>query len=110
MSALSFFLEQYHQGGDEFLSHIFQVTNDETWISVVNIGAKGQSKQWMQTHSPNKLRKCKQMFTRKLILTVFWYRSASGRIHATKDQNDVKSILQNVKKLIISLRTNGMQC
>jgi hypothetical protein len=31
MSALSF-LEQYHEGGDELLSHIIQVTGDETWI------------------------------------------------------------------------------
>jgi hypothetical protein len=39
------FLEQYHKGGDEFLNHIVQVTDDETWVSFVNVQTKEQSKQ-----------------------------------------------------------------
>jgi hypothetical protein len=38
-SALTF-LERYHKDGDEFLSHIVQITGDETWVSVVNVGIK----------------------------------------------------------------------
>jgi hypothetical protein len=34
------FLEQYHIEGDEFLSHIVQVTGDETWVSLANAEAK----------------------------------------------------------------------
>jgi hypothetical protein len=26
------FLERYHKDGDEFLSHIVWVTDDETWV------------------------------------------------------------------------------
>jgi hypothetical protein len=55
------FLQQYHKDGDGFLSHIVQVTGDETWVSFVNVETKEQRKQWMQTHSPNKLKKFKEM-------------------------------------------------
>jgi hypothetical protein len=48
-SALTF-LELYHKDGDEFLSHIVQVTGDETWVSFVNVEIKEQSKQWMRTY------------------------------------------------------------
>jgi hypothetical protein len=47
------FLEQYHKDGDEFLSHILQVTGDGTRISLVNVETKEQSKQWMHIHSQN---------------------------------------------------------
>jgi hypothetical protein len=43
-SALTFF-ERYHKDGDEFLSHIIQVTGDGTWVSFVNVENKEQSKQ-----------------------------------------------------------------
>jgi hypothetical protein len=49
------FLEQYRKDGNEFLSHT--VTGDETWVPSVNAETKEQSKQWMHTHSPNKLKK-----------------------------------------------------
>jgi hypothetical protein len=48
------FLERYHKDGDEFLSHIVQVTGDETWVSSVNVETKEQSKLWLHSHSPNK--------------------------------------------------------
>jgi hypothetical protein len=65
------FLEQYHKDCDEFPNHIVRVTGDETWVSFVNGESKGQSRQWMHTHSPNKLRKFKQKSARKLTATVF---------------------------------------
>jgi hypothetical protein len=51
--ALTFF-ECYHKDCNEFLNHIVQVTGDEAWVSFVNVETKGQSKLWMQTHSPNR--------------------------------------------------------
>jgi hypothetical protein len=41
----------------------------------VNIETKEQSKQWMQTHSPNNPNKCKETLSaRKLMVSVFWGR------------------------------------
>jgi hypothetical protein len=41
-------------------------------VSLVNFETKEQSKQWMNTHSPNKLKKFKQTLSaRKLMATVF---------------------------------------
>jgi hypothetical protein len=37
-SALTF-LKWYHTDGDEFLNHI--ITDDETWVSFVNVETKG---------------------------------------------------------------------
>jgi hypothetical protein len=48
------FLEQYYEDGNEFLSHIIQGTDDETWVSFVNVETNEQSEQWMHTHSHNK--------------------------------------------------------
>jgi hypothetical protein len=46
--------------------------DDGTRVLFVNIETKGQSKQWMHIHSPNKLKKFKQTFSaRKLIAAVF---------------------------------------
>jgi ribosomal protein S28E/S33 len=67
-------LEQYHKDGDEFLSHIIQVPGDKTWVSFVNVETKEQSKQWMHTHSPNKLKKFKQTSATKLMAVVSWDR------------------------------------
>jgi hypothetical protein len=35
-------LERYHKDGDECLSHIVQVTDDETWFSFVNVETEEQ--------------------------------------------------------------------
>jgi hypothetical protein len=35
-------LERYHKDGDEFLNHIERVTDDETWVSFVNVETKEQ--------------------------------------------------------------------
>jgi hypothetical protein len=72
-SALTF-LERYHKDGNEFLNYIIRVTGGETWVSFVNVKTKEQSKQWMHTHSPNKLKKFKQTSARKLMATVFWHK------------------------------------
>jgi hypothetical protein len=50
VSALTF-LEQYHKYGAEFLSHIIQVTCNETWGSFVNVET---TEQQMYTHLANK--------------------------------------------------------
>jgi hypothetical protein len=63
-----YFLDRYHKD-----VHIVRVTGDEAWVSFVNVETGQQSKQWMHTHSPNKLNKFKQtLSTRKLMATVFW--------------------------------------
>jgi hypothetical protein len=58
-NALNFF-QWYHKDGDQFLIHI--ITDDETWVSFVNVETKEQSKQWMHTHihqtSQKSLNKC----------------------------------------------------
>jgi hypothetical protein len=67
------FLGQYRKHGDEFLNHI--IICDEVSISFMNVETKQQSKQWMQTHSPNKPKKFTQMlFARKPMATIFWDR------------------------------------
>jgi hypothetical protein len=38
------FSEQYHKDGDEHLNHIVRATYDETWVSLVNVETKEQSK------------------------------------------------------------------
>jgi hypothetical protein len=49
-----YFFRGIPKEGAEFLSHI--ITGDETWVSFVNVETKELSKQWMHTHSPNKLK------------------------------------------------------
>jgi hypothetical protein len=69
----------------------------------VDIETKEQSKQWMHTHSPDKPKRFKQTSAKKLISAecncfLGQERSADGGIYATRDQNNVKSIVQNTKK------------
>jgi hypothetical protein len=45
MASASTFLGQYHNDGDGFLNHIVRATDDETWVSFLNVEAKEQSKQ-----------------------------------------------------------------
>jgi hypothetical protein len=93
------FLQWYHKDGDEFLSHI--VTSDETWVSIVNVETKEQSKQWIHTHSSNKLKKLKQRLPAYQRADGNWFlrqeRSADGAIRAARDL-DIKSVLWNTKK------------
>jgi hypothetical protein len=41
------------------ICHIIRVPGGETWVSFVNVEIKGQSKQWMHTNLPDKLKKFK---------------------------------------------------
>jgi hypothetical protein len=53
------FLGRCHKDSYEFLNHM--ITGDETLVSFENVRTKEQSKQWMHTHSPNNLKRFKQM-------------------------------------------------
>jgi hypothetical protein len=57
MASILIFLKRYHKDGDEFLSRNIRVTGDQTSVSFLNVETKEQSKQWMHTHSPKKLKK-----------------------------------------------------
>jgi hypothetical protein len=61
MASPFIFLQRYHKDGDEFFNHT--VTGDETWDSFVNVETKEWPKQWMHTHSPNKVKSFKQMLS-----------------------------------------------
>jgi hypothetical protein len=65
----------------------------------VNVGTKEQSKQWMHTHSPNKMKKFKQTYARKMA-AVFWDREGVLMVVFMQqgDHNNVRSILRNTKK------------
>jgi hypothetical protein len=105
-SALTF-LELYHKDGDEFLNHIIRVTGDETWVSIVNAETKEQSKQWMYTHLQKKNEKVfKKVVCQKAGGHCFLgeERSADSGIHATRDHNNVRSVLRKAKKLHRDIR------
>jgi histone-lysine N-methyltransferase SETMAR len=89
------FLKRHHKDGDEYLSHIFRVRSDESWVSFVNVETKEQSKQRMHIHSPTKPKRFKQTSAKKMIAIVFW----DSGIHATKDHNNFRSVLRSTKKL-----------
>jgi hypothetical protein len=79
------------------LNHIVRATDDETWVSSMNVGTKEQSKQWMHTHSQNKPKKFKQTLSacQKADGNCFLgeERSADGGIYATRDHNNVRTVL-----------------
>jgi hypothetical protein len=108
------FLKRYHKAGDEFLSRIVGVTDDKTWASFVNIETKGQSKQWMHTHSPNKPKKFKQTLSncQKADDNCFLgqERSADGGSHAARGHINARSVLWNTKtlRLIVLNKRRGM--
>jgi hypothetical protein len=69
----------------------------------MDVETKEQSKQWMHTHSPNKPKVFKQTLSacQKADGNCFvrQARSADNGIHATRDQNNVRSVLRNTKKI-----------
>jgi hypothetical protein len=88
------FLERYQKDIDEFLNHIVRVTDDETWVSFVNVETKEPSEQWMHTHSQNEPKMLEQTTARKLMATFLGQeRSDDGGIHATRDYNNIRSAL-----------------
>jgi hypothetical protein len=82
-------------------SHV-RVTGEETCVSFMNVESKEQSKQLMQTHSPNKTKKFKQTLSacQKAEGNCFLGQetSSDGGIHATRDHNNIRSVLRNTKK------------
>jgi hypothetical protein len=68
----------------------------------VNAKTKKESKKWMHTHSPNKLK----MFTQTLSACqkadgnsfLGQERSTDGGIYATRDHNNIRSVLRNTIK------------
>jgi hypothetical protein len=62
----------------------------------VNVETKEQSKQWMHTDSPDKLKKFKQMSASQRadgICFLGQERSADGGIPAGRDHNNFRSVL-----------------
>jgi ribosomal protein L4 len=68
----------------------------------VNVETKEQSKHFMHTHSPNKTKKLKKTLStcQKADDNCFLGqdRNADGGIHAIRDYNNARSVLQNTKK------------
>jgi hypothetical protein len=98
------FSEPYHKDGDRFLNRIVLVPGDETWLSFMNVETKEQLKQWMHTHSSENPEKFKQTLPacQKADGNCFLgqERRADGGIHATRDHNDVRSVLRNTKNAV----------
>jgi hypothetical protein len=94
--------------------HTVRETVGETWVPFVNVETKEQSKQWMRTHSPNKPKKFKQTLSscQKAddICFLGQERSADVGIHASRDPNNVTSVLRNAKRLhgVIQNKGRGM--
>jgi hypothetical protein len=95
------FLEGYHKECNYF-SQSRHVTSDETLLSFLNAETKEQPKHKRYTHSSNKPKKFKQTSAcQKADGNCFLRqkRSADGGIHATRDHNNITSVLWNTKKL-----------
>jgi len=96
MDATSSFLTRYQGEGSEFLEKI--VTGDETWVKSETGESKEQSRQRMQTDSPNKLKKFTKTFSeKKLMATALGpERSLARRLRETK-HNQLLCVLQNAE-------------
>jgi hypothetical protein len=57
----------------------------------VNAETKEQSKQWMHTYSPNKLKKFIQTYARKLMATVFWDREGKLMVEFIQQGSTITS-------------------
>jgi hypothetical protein len=97
--ALTLFLEKY-KDGDKLLYLIVQVTGDETWFHMCNFKPKSsQTNRYtrIQQTSRKSLNKHRLPASR-LTKIVSWdgtgqKTSVDDRIHATKDSNDVRSVV-----------------
>jgi hypothetical protein len=91
------FLEWY------LMSMNFSVTSYEYRFHLWMLKPKEPSKLWMHTHSPNRPKKFKRMFSAcqkadgNCLLGQ--KRSADGGIHATRDHSNIRSVLRNTMKL-----------
>jgi hypothetical protein len=95
-ASASTFSERYNKGGNEFLNHIARISGNGTRVLFVKVETTEQSKQWMNTHSPNKPEKFKQTLSacQKADGKCFLGQntSADGGIHATKDHSNVRNV------------------
>jgi hypothetical protein len=95
-------LEEYHKDGREFLNHIVSVTGDKTWTSSVNVHTKQQSKQWIHTQSPNTSNEFKQKMSARQKPDSKCFlghgRGADSGVHATRNHNNIRSVLKNTLK------------
>jgi hypothetical protein len=57
----------------------------------VIVETKEQSKQWMHTHSPNKLKKFKQTSARKLVAALFWGRKGVKMVEFMQQRTTILS-------------------
>jgi hypothetical protein len=91
-----------------------RITGDETRGLFVNAETKEQSKQWMHTRSAKKSKKVKQTLSacQKADGNCFLEqkRSDNGGINATRDHNEVRSVLRDIKLLrrAIQSKMHGM--
>lgn len=71
MRADSDFLRRYHRNEEDFFKHI--MSDDETWVSYVQLETKRQSVELHCSGSSSKPQQRKQIFNNnKLTTTVFW--------------------------------------
>jgi hypothetical protein len=78
----------------------------------VYVETKEQSKEWMHTHSPNKLKKFKQTSTRKLRATVFWAMKGVLMVKFMQQGTTITSEVycKTVKTCIGPFRMKGAEC
>jgi hypothetical protein len=96
----------------KLLIHTLRVTGDETWVSFANVETKEQSKQWMQTHPPNKSKKFKQTSARKLMATVFCDRKGVLMMDFTQQGTTTTSEMyyETLNKLCRAIQKKGVEC
>jgi hypothetical protein len=101
-------LEWYNKEGNEFLSDIVRVTGDETWLPFGNVETKEQSKQWMHSHSQNKLKKFKQMLLVR-ISAVSWDRKGVLMVEFMLQGTKMSEVYcETLKHYVRPFRTKGM--
>jgi hypothetical protein len=72
----------------------------------VNVETKGQSKQWINTFA----KQAEEVQTNDDGTCFLGQeRDADGGIHATRDHNIVRNVLQNTKKLCRAIQNKGVE-
>jgi hypothetical protein len=86
----------YHKDCDKFLNHILQVTDDETWVSFVNVEIKDLWKRWMHIHKPKRFQQTSayQKADNNCFMTENEYRCWNS---CKKSHNNVTRVLRSTK-------------
>jgi hypothetical protein len=73
----------------------------------VNVESKEQSEQWMHTHSPNNLKKFKQMSARELMAAVLWDRIGVLMVEYMQQGTTITSEVycETLKKLHMAIQS-----